>query len=154
MVFYHLNAQQLGTKETPPITIEGFSYPSFDDGSRYAEFEITMPLSEKTEANIFGYHYRNLIAERFRIPIQVKRYLGNKVYTVGGYELEWDLRNKGKGVPNPRPLQSIYYGMGYDVKPGLSLEATMQHLIVEPEFLPLGSLGGNTFLKVGTKYKF
>ncbi|WP_165395188.1 hypothetical protein [Flagellimonas allohymeniacidonis] len=49
---------------------------------------------------------------------------------------------------------AVYYGMGYDVRLGFSVEASLQHIINEPEFLPVGSLRGNTFLKTGTKYKF
>ncbi len=164
LVFSTIRGQQPNTgnyKEKPLIRIESFGTPTFFGGERYGDFEIAIPLSESTEINIFGYHYKNMIAERFRIPIQIKQYVGEKLYLIGGYEQEWDLLNNYSGTPNPRPLQSIYYGMGYDVKEGFSIEASMQNIIVQPEnafgqpeFLPLGSMGGSTFLKVGTKYKF
>lgn len=164
LAFSIIRGQQPNTnnsKEKPPVRIESFAYPDFQDGSRYADFKVAIALSESTEINIFGYHYRNMVAERFRIPIQVKQYIGKNLHVIGGYEQEWDIRNKFRGTPNPQPLQSIYYGMGYDVKKGLTIEATMQSIIVQPknalgqpEFLPVGSLGGGTFLKVGSKYRF
>ena len=126
----------------------------FKDGSRYASFSLRYPLTNTTEIGVFGNHYRNMIAERFRIRLQVKQYLNKNTFLIGGYEQEWDLRNQNIGSPNGKPLQSIFYGMGYDIKPGLSLEAMMQNTINDPGFSPLGLEGASSIFRLNSKFKF
>ncbi len=155
IIFMHAQQPQISTpKQGSEFIIRGFSYPDFGDGSRYASFSIQYQLTNSTEISVFGHHYKNMVAERFQIPIQIKQYLNEDFYVIGGYEQEWDLRNQNKGVPNSKPLQSIFYGMGYDVKPGLSVEGLLQHTINSPDFSPLGMGHGFPVYKVRTKFKF
>ena len=137
-----------------PIYIEGFNYPKFDKLSYYAWFRLNVPLEEGTEISIGGEHYRNYLADRFNIPIQLKHYLGEKTYAVGGYQWEWDLYNKGKGKPNTRPLQEAFFGVGYDVQPNMVLDIKMVQPMIKPEFYKVGLEGVKTRLELGTKLKF
>ncbi|UII76348.1 hypothetical protein LV716_00730 [Flagellimonas sp. HMM57] len=154
---FFLNAQVLNQhslEEKPKLLVDGFSYPDFNDGSRYASFSLRYPLTNTTEIGVFGHHYRNLIAERFQVRLQIKQYVDEKIFLIGGYEQEWDLRNQNIGKPNGKPLHSIFYGVGHDIKPGLSLEAMIQNPINNPGFSPLGLDKPSSSFRLNTKFKF
>ncbi len=141
------------SKETP-IYIEGFDYPSFDPISNYAFFKIHFPLTTTTEFSVGGEHYRNYMADRFTIPIQFKKYFNEKSYLIGGYQQEWDLLNRGRGRPNPKPMQEVFFGIGNDIRPNWFMEAKMVQPISKKDFYKVGLEGVRTRLEVGTKLKF
>ena len=137
-----------------PLTIEGYDFPTFDGLSNYAWFKINLALTQKTEFSIEGEHYRRLFADRFAIPIQLKQYLDERTYILGGYQREWDLMNKGKGRPNPIPREDIFFGIGHDVQPNMMLEAKMMMPMGDPKFYSIGLEGVKNSFKLGTRLKF
>ncbi len=142
------------TKEKPSIYIDGHDYPQFDPVSNYAWFRIHFPLAEGTEISIGGDHYRTYFADRFNVPIQFKQYFSEKSYLLGGYQLEWDLLNKGSGRPNPTPLQEVFFGVGHDIQPSWSMEARLVQPVGKQEFHKVGFPKGKTRLELGTRLKF
>ncbi|MFD2099212.1 hypothetical protein [Flagellimonas iocasae] len=165
MVFAHLGYGQIGsapaTLQETPLTIEGYDFPTFDGLSNYAWFKVNLALTDRTEFSIGGEHYRRPFADRFTIPIQMKQYLNDKTYILGGYQWEWDLmnigldmENMGKGHPNPKPRQDFFYGIGHDVSPNMMIEAKIVQPVGTPEFYDIGLEGAKTRLKLGTRLKF
>lgn len=148
------NGQPLGVEEKPKVFIDGHDYPSFGDGSNFAWFEMHFPLTETSEISIGGQHFRTSFADRITAPVQYKKYLTEKFYLIGGYQLEWDLLNGGAGKPNPTPLQEAFFGIGYEVKPNLFLETRFVQPFGNPGFNNLGFDIGQPRLEFGGKLKF
>ncbi|RDY58319.1 hypothetical protein [Flagellimonas nanhaiensis] len=144
---------QASTNETP-IYIEGFNYPEFDSASYYAWFRVNAPIREGAEVSVGGEHFRSYFADRFNIPVQLKQYIGEKAYLIGGYQWEFDLLNKGRGYPNPKPLQEAFFGVGHEVNPNMLIEAKIIQPIGKPDFNKLGYGKGKTRFELGTKLKF
>ncbi|MBO0323991.1 hypothetical protein J0X14_16905 [Muricauda sp. CAU 1633] len=151
--YAQITKQPQPTKESP-LYIDGFDYPDFDGFSNYALFKVNFPLTESTEFSIGGRHYRTFFADRFIVPFQMKQYLDNKTYILGGYQWEWDLLNDGFGYPNPIPRQDYFYGVGHDVRPNIMIEATIVQPVGTPKFHDIGLEGARTRLKFATKLKF
>lgn len=144
---------QAPASETP-LYIEGFNYPRFDPISHYAWFRVNVPIGESTEISVGGEHFRNYFADRFNIPVQLQQYIGEKTYLVEGYQWEFDLLNRGKGYPNPKPLQEAFFGVGHEVNPSMFIEAKIIQPIGKPDFNKLGYGKGKTRLELGTRLKF
>ena len=143
-----------GVEEPPKVYIDGHAYPSFGDGSHYAWFEIHFPLTETSEISVGGEHYRRYYADRFTLPVKYKKFFSEKSYILGGYQLEWDLFNFGEGIPNPKPIQEAFFGVGHEVKPNMLLETKFVQPIGKPEFNKLGYGRGLPRLEFGGKWKF
>ena len=148
------NGKVSGVEEKPKVFIDGHRYPSFGDGSNFAEFEIHFPLTETSEISVGGEHFRTLFADRFTIPIQYKKYFAKKFYLIGGYSLEWELLNGGAGKPNPIPLQEAFFGVGHEVKRNMFLETRFAQPIGNPTFNKVGFDVGTPILEFGGKLKF
>ncbi|WP_222983767.1 hypothetical protein [Flagellimonas meishanensis] len=164
LIFFLFSAAQFGHgqnfgasssgKETLPIYIEGFNYPSFEKYHHYGWFRVNFGVTPTTEVSIGGEHYRNYMADRFAIPIELRQYVSKNTFLIGGYEREWDLLNNGKGKPNPIPREEIYFGVGQDVGPNMLMEAKFAQPLGNPRFYKVGLEGVKTRLQVGTKLKF
>ncbi len=153
MGYGQINNAPASLQETP-LTIEGYDFPTFDGLSNYAWFKVHLALMEGTDFSIGGEHYRRLFADRFAIPIQLKQYLDEKMYILGGYQREWDLMNNGKGRPNPIPREDIFFGVGHDVQPNMMIEAKMMMPMGNPKFYSIGLEGVKNSLRLGTRLKF
>ena len=151
---------QSQSKPTLPISLEspvylvGFDYPSFDKISNYAWFRFHYRVLEGTEISLGGEHYRNYFADRFTVSAQLKQNLNEELYLFGGHQREWDLLNKGRGYPNPIPLQEAYFGMGYDAAPGLMIEGRVVRPLGQGDFSKIGFDGFKTRVEMGTRIKF
>lgn len=152
--FGQITGNPTTTKEKPPIYIDGHNYPQFDPVSNYAWFRIHFPLFENAEISIGGDHYRTYFADRFNVPIQFKKYFSKKSYWIGGYQLEWDLLNEGRGSPNGSPLQEVFFGVGHEIRPNWFMEAKVVQPIGKSNFNRVGFENGRTRLEVGTRFKF
>ena len=150
-------SQSIGTLPTSlesPVYIEGFDYPSFDKISNYAWFRLHYRVLEGTEISLGGEHYRNYFADRFTVSAQLKQNLNEEFYLFGGHQREWDLLNKGRGYPNPIPLQEAYFGMGYDAAPSLIIEGRVVRPLGQADFSKIGFDGFKTRVEMGTRIKF
>ncbi|WP_228237610.1 hypothetical protein [Allomuricauda sp. M10] len=137
-----------------PVYLVGFDYPSFDKISNYAWFRFHYRVLEGTEISLGGEHYRNYFADRFTVSAQLKQNLNKELYLFGGHQREWDLLNKGRGYPNPIPLQEAYFGMGYDAAPGLMIEGRVVRPLGQGDFSKIGFDGFKTRVEMGTRIKF
>ncbi|MFC4219121.1 hypothetical protein [Flagellimonas marina] len=158
LIFSQWNYGQINgasaTHQESPLIMEGYDFPTFDGLSNYAWFKVNLALTQKTEFSIGGEHYRRLFADRFTIPIQLKQYLDERTYILGGYQREWDLMNGGKGRPNPMPREDVFFGIGHDVRPNMMLEAKMVTPMGDPKFYSIGLEGVKNSFKLGTRLKF
>ncbi|WP_435625186.1 hypothetical protein [Flagellimonas sp.] len=154
LAFAQTPDENVGVEEKPKVFIDGHDYPSFGDGSNFAWFEIHFPLTETSEIGVGGEHYRTFFADRFNVPIRYKKFISEKSYFFGGYQLEWDLLNEGAGRPNPTPMQEVFFGVGYEVKPNMFLETRFVQPIGTPEFNKVGYGIGLPRLEFGGKWKF
>ena len=148
------NTGNLGLQEEAPLYVEGFDYPSFDPISNYAWFKVHFPFGPTTEINLGGEHFRSFAGDRFNTSIELKQYFARKAYLFSGYQMEWDLMNNNEGKPNPKPRQELFYGLGYDVKPNLLMEAKLVSPLGNPQFSKFGLEGVSTRLEIGTRFKF
>jgi hypothetical protein len=158
LIFSQWNYGQINgasaTHQESPLTIDGYDFPTFDGLSNYAWFKVNLALTQKTEFSIGGEHYRRIYADRFSIPIQLKQYLDERTYILGGYQREWDLMNRGEGRPNPIPREDIFFGIGHDVQPNMMLEAKMVVPKGDPQFYSIGLEGVKNNFRLGTRLKF
>lgn len=137
------------------IYIEGFNYPKFDDLSHYAWARLNFRMVEGTELGLGVEHYRRYGADRFQMALRVKQRISEKSHLFGGYQKEWDLYNKGTGRPNPIPRQEYFFGMEYEARPSMLLEAQMvRPMGVDPGFYNIGLEGVGGHIRLGTKMKF
>ncbi|MEM9649263.1 MAG: hypothetical protein AAF969_12345 [Bacteroidota bacterium] len=141
-------------KKESPVSIDGFDYPQFDKYSNFAWFRTKLRLSNTTEFSIGGDHFRSYAADRITIPIELRQYISNKTYLMGGFQLEWDLMNENQGAPNPIPRNEVFYGLGHDVRPNWSLEARVVSPMGDPKFQKFGLEGVETRFELGTRLKF
>ncbi|WP_143070768.1 hypothetical protein [Flagellimonas taeanensis] len=138
-----------------PIYIEGFTYPKFDDLSHYAWSRLNFRMVEGTELGLGVEHYRRYDADRFMVALRVKQQVFEKSYLLGGYQKEWDLYNKGQGRPNPMPRQELFFGVEYEARPNMLLEAQMVRPTgVDPGFYSIGLEGVGSHIRLGTKMRF
>ena len=159
ILLFHFTAygQSPGTnssQEEPMIYIEGFNYPTFEPYTHYGWFRVNFGITPTTEFSVGGDHYRNVGADRFAIPIELRQYIGEKIFVIGGYEREWDLLNEGKGKPNPIPVDEMYFGVGHDVSPNMMMDIRIARPLGEQRFYKVGLEGVRTRLEVGTCLKF
>ncbi|MEM0932297.1 MAG: hypothetical protein AAGJ12_07515 [Bacteroidota bacterium] len=158
-IWFQLVSGQVGTQpdaveERPKIYLDGHQYPSFGDGSHYGWFELHFPLMGTNEVSVGGEHYRNYFADRFNVPIKLRQYISEKTYVLGGYQMEWDLLNGGLGYPNPTPMQETFFGVGYEVKENMFLEAKYVQPLNESKFGKIGYGRNLPRLQLGGKWKF
>lgn len=142
------------SNEEPRIYIEGFNYPSFNKYEHYGWFRVNFGVSPTTEVSIGGEHYRNYLADRYAIPVELRQYISKKTFLIGGYEVEWDLLNKGSGSPNPIPIDEAYFGVGHNVAPNILMQAKIVQPLGKQEFYKVGLEGVRTRLDIGTRLKF
>ena len=138
----------------PPIYVEGFNYPKFDELSHFAWFYVNYKVLKGTELQIIGEHYRRYGVDRFKMGVGFRQQLNQKSRILGGYQKEWDLYNKGKGYPNPVPRQEIFLGMQHQVKENMLMDVKMVQPIYESNFYSIGLEGVKTRLEMGTRIKF
>ncbi|MDF0708673.1 hypothetical protein [Flagellimonas okinawensis] len=147
---------QSGMSKTsePPIYIEGFNYPKFDELSHFAWFNVNFKVVKGTELQIIGEHYRRYYADRFKLGAGFRQRLNEKSNIFGGYQKEWDLYNEGRGYPNPVPREEIYFGVQHQVKENMLMDVRMVQPTFQSDFYSIGLEGVKTRLEMGTRLKF
>ncbi len=159
ILLFHFTAygQSPGTnspQEEPLIYIEGFNYPTFEPYTHYGWFRVNFGITPTTEFSVGGEHYRNLLADRFALSFELRQYISENTFLIGGHEMEWDLRNRGIGKPNPIPINEVYFGVGHDVSPNMMMDIRIARPLGEQRFYKVGLEGVRTRLEVGTRLKF
>ncbi len=136
--------------EKPALNIESFGYPDFGDNSRYTDFNVTYGLTNGLDVALSGFYHRDLIAERFRVPILLKKFISQKTYLLGGAQAEWDFRLAGEP-----PRMDLLMGIGHEVKEGFMMEASFEKPSNDSDVTPLGiGRKGAGFLRLKSKFKF
>ncbi|MFD2588255.1 hypothetical protein ACFSQJ_15045 [Croceitalea marina] len=153
LLFMHTANFMSAQKETSTSDIEGFSYPTFSNGERYSNFSVTHLINTNLEVEIRGFYQRNVLGERFRAPLLLKKYLSDeKTYLIGGAQAEWEFLPRG--IKPPRV--DIIMGAGHQFNENLSIEGIFQLPVMNSSSVnPLGSeKPGTSFLNLGSKFRF
>ncbi len=153
LLFMHTANLISAQKETSTLYTKGFSYPTFSKGERYSNFSVTRLINTNLEVEIRGFYQRNVLGERFRAPLLLKKYLSDeKTYLIGGAQAEWEFLPGGIKLPRV----DIIMGAGHQFNDNFSMEGIFQLPVMNSSSVnPLGSeKPGASFLNLGSKFRF
>lgn len=102
------------------LTITGFSYPIFLNEEKHASFLVNYPLSNQLHMELQGFYDTYLVSNRFRLNLSLKQYLTEKLYVIGGVEIE--AGDYKQILPSQPPRIGAVMGFGYDVLNNFAIE--------------------------------
>ncbi len=135
------------------LIVEDFAYPDFGDGSFYGNFSILYPLTKSTLLGVRGSLQQNILFNRFNLQLMARQRILEKLYGVGGLEVEWDLNQSFLGQ---KPSDAAFLGLEYQPKSNISINSGLRMFLNEPSFNPLGTerTDAKTQWNSGFKVKF
>jgi hypothetical protein len=141
------NAQQ----EKSTITINGFSYPDFGDGTVHKNFTLNYSLADNLDTELRWFYDHNGFSERLRVAILLKKYVSKKSYLLGGEQMEWEFL--GSTLPS---RVDVIMGAGHEFNKSILIEGILQVPVMNGSNVnPLGiGKTGNSFLNLSSKFKF
>ncbi len=117
-----VKGQYVEPKPESGISFQAFSYPMTVDNQIHASMMLNYNFSEKMRVRLGGYYDTYILENRFRMALDLKRYITKKTYLLLGADLEW---RQGQSLINSKSYSrfGLNFGVGHEVQENFLIEA-------------------------------
>ncbi|NJB70478.1 hypothetical protein GGR42_000940 [Saonia flava] len=157
---YNVMAQEI-KKPKERFPYEGHAYFGMDRNSVHKDFSIGYNLNTNWGVRLDGAYDKEMLYERFRIGMFVKKYLNKKMFLFGGMQLELDLLDteirdiNSYHIPKGDKYRTSYtIGLGYDINESILIEASYDNQLNNSRIGPVQLNSPTDILLVKSKIKF
>jgi hypothetical protein len=131
--------------------ISGLRYPAGVNNERHNSLEIINKIAEELHIQLEAFYDKFGTEQRIRAALLAKGYITERLYFIGGPEIEYDMNVESQGTARYRT--SINLGVGYDVNNNLLLEARPNNQINNSTVGYYGSQGDYDVFMIMSRVK-